>query len=375
MAGLYIHIPFCKQACHYCDFHFSTGLRGKREMVTALLREITLQKDYLAGETLESVYFGGGTPSLLEVTDISRIFETISTHFSIEKGAEITLEANPDDLSRAKIAGLRQTPVNRLSVGIQSFYEPHLRFLNRAHSAQEATNCIRSAQEAGLTNISIDLIYAISHPDHSVWEEDLQRASGLNVPHVSAYCLTIEPRTVFGSWLRKGKLPAPDEHFAAEQFEMLISHLEEHGYEQYEISNFAKPGWYARHNTNYWKNKKYLGIGPSAHSFNGAQRQFNVANNAQYLQAIGEGHLPCMVESLTPAESANEYVMTSLRTQWGCDTGYIRQQYGFDLLQLNGRYLVHCQREDLLTIQDGVIILAAKGKLLADRIASELFIC
>ncbi len=370
-----MHIPFCKQACHYCNFHFTTSLRYKDDLVDALVKEIDLQKSYLPEPVIDTIYFGGGTPSLLEVADIESVFDAIHAHFSVKQNAEITLEANPDDLNRAKIADLSRTPINRFSVGIQSFYEPHLQFLNRAHTAQEATDCILFAQDAGLTNLSLDLIYAIPHPDHSVWEEDLQKVTKLNVPHVSAYCLTIEPRTVFGNWLRKGKLPASDEHFAAEQFEMLVSSLGQHGYEQYEISNFARPGWYARHNTNYWKNKKYLGIGPSAHSFNGTQRQFNVANNAQYQKAIREGNVPCHVENLPPAESANEYVMTSLRTQWGCDTGYVRQQYGFDLMQLNRRYLINCQREDLLRIQDGVITLAAKGKLLADRIASELFIC
>jgi oxygen-independent coproporphyrinogen-3 oxidase len=344
-------------------------------MVAAICREIALQKDYLAGEALESVYFGGGTPSLLEVADLARILEAVHAHFHVADGAEITLEANPDDLSPAKVNGLAATTVNRLSIGIQSFHDPHLRFLNRAHSAGEATDCIRFAQDAGLTNLSIDLIYAIPHPNHSVWEADLQKAIGLGVPHISAYCLTIEPGTVFGNWLRRGKLPAPDEHFAARQFEMLVQGLGGHRYEQYEISNFARPGWYARHNTNYWKNRKYLGVGPSAHSFNGVQRQFNVAHNAQYLKAIGEGRVPGTTETLTPAESANEYIMTSLRTQWGCDTAYVRQQFGFDLLQLNRRYLGNCQQQNLLMIRDGVITLATKGKLLADRIAADLFIC
>jgi oxygen-independent coproporphyrinogen-3 oxidase len=344
-------------------------------MVAAICREIALQKDYLAGETLESVYFGGGTPSLLEVADVGRIFDAVHAHFHVADGAEITLEANPDDLSPAKIAGLAATPVNRLSIGIQSFHDPHLRFLNRAHSAREAADCIRLTQDAGLSNLSIDLIYAIPYPDHSVWEADLEKALALQVPHVSAYCLTIEPGTVFGNWLRRGKLPAPDEHFAAEQFERLVGGLGRHGYEQYEISNFAQPGWYARHNTNYWKNRKYLGVGPSAHSFDGAGRQYNVANNAQYLKAIKEGRVPGTPESLTPAESANEYIMTSLRTQWGCDTGYVQRQFGFDLLQLNRRYLGNCQQQNLLTIRDGVITLAAKGKLLADRIVADLFIC
>jgi oxygen-independent coproporphyrinogen-3 oxidase len=374
VAGLYIHIPFCKQACFYCDFHFSTGQQNRNDVVQALCREIGMQKDYLGGEPLESVYFGGGTPSLLNQQELNYIFEAIGQHFAVLPGAEITLEANPDDLDEEKISWLRHTQVNRLSVGIQSFHDPHLKFLNRAHTAAEAGKCVRLAQDAGLTNISIDLIYAIPHPDHSVWDLDLQTAAILEVPHISAYCLTIEPRTVFGNWLRQGKLPAPDEHFAATQFEKLVEFLEKYGYEQYEISNFAKPGHYARHNTNYWKDKKYLGIGPSAHSFDGTVRQFNVASNAGYVKAIRRGEVPGTVEHLTPAERANEYIMTSLRTSWGCDTRYIEQTFGFNLLQLNHQFLERYHRQDLLKTRDNVITLTRKGKLLADRIASDLFV-
>jgi oxygen-independent coproporphyrinogen-3 oxidase len=374
VAGLYIHIPFCKQACFYCDFHFSTGQQNRNDIVQALCREIGMQKDYLGGEPLESVYFGGGTPSLLNQQELNYIFEAIGQHFAVLPGAEITLEANPDDLDEEKISWLRHTQVNRLSVGIQSFHDPHLKFLNRAHTAAEAGKCVRLAQDAGLTNISIDLIYAIPHPDHSVWDLDLQTAAILEVPHISAYCLTIEPRTVFGNWLRQGKLPAPDEHFAATQFEKLVEFLEKYGYEQYEISNFANPGHYARHNTNYWKDKKYLGIGPSAHSFDGTVRQFNVASNAGYVKAIRRGEVPGTVEHLTPAERANEYIMTSLRTSWGCDTRYIEQTFGFNLLQLNHQFLERYHRQDLLKTRDNVITLTRKGKLLADRIASDLFV-
>jgi oxygen-independent coproporphyrinogen-3 oxidase len=374
VAGLYIHIPFCKQACFYCDFHFSTGQQNRNDVVQALCREIGMQKDYLGGEPLESVYFGGGTPSLLNQQELNYIFEAIGQHFAVLPGAEITLEANPDDLDEEKISWLRHTQVNRLSVGIQSFHDPHLKFLNRAHTAAEAGKCVRLAQDAGLTNISIDLIYAIPHPDHSVWDLDLQTAAILEVPHISAYCLTIEPRTVFGNWLRQGKLPAPDEHFAATQFEKLVEFLEKYGYEQYEISNFANPGHYARHNTNYWKDKKYLGIGPSAHSFDGTVRQFNVASNAGYVKAIRRGEVPGTVEHLTPAERANEYIMTSLRTSWGCDTRYIEQTFGFNLLQLNHQFLERYHRQDLLKTRDNVITLTRKGKLLADRIASDLFV-
>lgn len=373
MAGLYIHIPFCRQACHYCDFHFSTSLKQKDAVLQALQQEIVLQKEYLSGETVETVYFGGGTPSLLSADEINTIFSTISRHITVADSAEVTLEANPDDLNRAKLRALRQTPVNRFSIGIQSFYEPHLRFLNRAHTTQEAHQSIKEAQDAGFSNLTIDLIYAIPHPDHSVWEADLTQAIRLDVPHISAYCLTIEPQTTFGNWLRKGKIQVIDEHYAADQFEMLVHTLHAHGYEQYEISNFARPGKYSRHNTAYWMNRKYLGIGPSAHSFNGSTRQYNVLNNARYIAALQRRELPFTLEQLTPADRVNEYIMTSLRTQWGCSLVHVKNSFDVDLKTLHPAYLQKGLANGLFTLDNEVIRLTLKGKLMADRIAANLF--
>ncbi|MFC0183923.1 radical SAM family heme chaperone HemW [Pseudarcicella hirudinis] len=283
---LYIHIPFCKQACHYCDFHFSTSLKAKKEIITSICNEIRLQKDYLADKNLETVYFGGGTPSILNEEDLAMIFETISHHFNIKKDAEITLEANPDDLTKEKLQLFKKYQINRLSIGIQSFNENHLKSLNRVHNAHEAESCVKYSQDLGIENISIDLIYAIPAPDHLIWEDDLAKATSLGINHISAYSLTIEPQTVFGKWLKQGKIQAIDDEFAARQFEMLIDTLAAKGYEQYEISNFASESLYSRHNTSYWKQEEYLGVGPSAHSFNGSSRQYNISNNALYVKSI-----------------------------------------------------------------------------------------
>lgn len=343
-------------------------------MVQALHRELALQKNYLEGEPIQTVYFGGGTPSVLDADEINALFETITRYVDLADDTEVTLEANPDDLSREKIQSLRQTPINRFSIGIQSFYEPHLRFLNRVHSAREAGSSVKEAQDAGFINLTIDLIYAIPHPDHSVWERDLAQALMLNVPHISAYCLTIEPQTAFGNWLRKGKLPAIDEQYAADQFEMLVGALQAEGYEQYEISNFARPGFHSRHNTAYWMNRKYLGIGPSAHSFNGITRQYNVSNNAQYTAALQRGEIPFTREELTLADRANEYMMTSLRTQWGCNLTHLQSAFGVDLRNLHRTYFRKGLENGLFTLEDDTIRLTLKGKLLADQIAAHLLI-
>jgi oxygen-independent coproporphyrinogen III oxidase len=374
LSGLYLHIPFCKQACHYCDFHFSTSTRLKSELVAAICREIALQKDYLDTRTLETVYFGGGTPSLLSPEELSQVMDSIHRHFQLEAGAEITLEANPDDLDSDKLRVLQASGINRLSIGIQSFYEPHLKYLNRAHNAREAQQCVRLAQDAGFENITIDLIYAIPFTDHSVWETDLQTATQLGVPHLSAYCLTIEPQTAFGKWVRTGKMPLVDEEFSVTQFQMLIAHLEAQGYEQYEISNFARPGHYSRHNTNYWRRVPYLGIGPSAHSYNGSSRQSNVANNAQYLKALATDVIPATLESLSIEDQVNEYLMTSLRTQWGCNLSELREWSGVNLLDQHQALIAEYQRRGLLHFRNNILQLTPAGKLLADQIASDLFI-
>ncbi len=351
-------------------------------MVEAMCQELNLQKEYLKSQLpvilgekipLQTVYFGGGTPSLLNECDLQLIFDTIQQFFTLLPDAEVTLEANPDDLTQEKLYLFRQFPINRLSIGIQSFHESHLQYINRAHTASQAENCVRLAQQAGFDNLSIDLIYAIPSIDHALWQADLERAVQLGVSHISSYCLTIEPKTAFGKWLARGKIKAADEEFAAQQFEILVDYLDRNGFEQYEISNFAKPGCYSHHNSSYWKQKPYLGIGPSAHSYNGSVRQYNVANNALYLKAIGEGQIPCTIEELTVKEQINEYVMTSIRTQWGCDTRELSRCYGVDILALHQSYLQNCQNKGLLLINDHTIQLTLKGKLLADQISSDLF--
>lgn len=370
---LYLHIPFCKQACHYCDFHFSTSLGQKSALVDALCAEISLQKDYLPGKTLETIYFGGGTPSLLTENELGQIFAAIHTYFTVSPTAEITLEANPDDLTEDQLRMLHRY-VNRLSIGIQTFDEATLRWMNRAHTATEAETCVRLAREAGFANLSVDLIYGIPDRDKSLWHVDLHNVLALNVPHISAYALTIEPDTAFGRWQQTGKLPPADENVAAEQFDELRYALTGAGYEHYEISNLARPGHYARHNTAYWQRRPYLGIGPSAHSYNGTSRQYNIANNARYIADIGQGTLPATVEELTPADQVNEYLLTGLRTQWGCSLTELDVLFGTDFARAQARDLADLYASGWLIRHDDRLRLTDAGKLFADRVAATLFV-
>ena len=375
MAGLYLHIPFCKQACHYCDFHFSTSLGLKSRLVEAIGRELELRRAYLPPDTtLETIYFGGGTPSLLTAAELGQIFAAIHRHFAVSPQAEITLEANPDDLSTAKLAELRAAGINRLSIGLQSFYEPHLRLMNRAHTAEESTTAVRRAQNAGFENLSIDLIYGVPAPGHHIWEADLANAFALGVPHVSAYGLTIEPGTAFGHRLQKGTFKAAPDEFVATQFEMLLAAMRAHGYAQYEISNFCRPGRESRHNANYWRGVPYLGLGPSAHSYDGQNRLFTVANNPQYVAAVLErGEVPVTVDALSATDRANEYLLTTLRTANGCDLAHLRTHHGLDLPTARATYLAELQANGWATIQNEVLTLTDAGKLLADHITLELF--
>ena len=370
---LYLHIPFCKRACHYCDFHFSTNLSQKSALVDALCAEIQLQKNYLPNAPLETIYFGGGTPSLLTEAELAQLFAAIHTRFTVLPTAEITLEANPDDLTNHKLRMLRQY-VNRLSIGIQTFDETTLRWMNRAHTATEAERCVSLAREAGFENLSVDLIYGIPERDASCWPYDLQKMLALDVPHLSAYALTIEPDTAFGRWQHQGKLPLVDEALAAEQVEQLTQALQETGYEHYEISNFARPGHYARHNTAYWQRKPYLGIGPSAHSYNGHSRQYNIANNARYTAEISRGNLPAEVEQLTPADIVNEYLLTGLRTQWGCSLTELNALLGADFAQYQSSDLTALYKTGWLIRQNDLLVLTNAGKLFADRVAATLFV-
>lgn len=343
-------------------------------MVNAICQEIRLQKHYLQHRNLSSIYFGGGTPSLLEEKDLALIFETIHQYYHVLADAEITLEANPDDLTLDKLRSFVRFGINRLSIGIQSFNESHLKKINRIHTAQEAETCVKRSQDTGIDNLSIDLIYAIPAESHAIFENDLAKASALHLNHISAYCLTIEPKTVFGKWLKQGKIEVINDEFASQQFEILVSHLATNGFEQYEISNFARDHHYALHNTSYWKQEEYLGVGPSAHSYNHVSRQYNIANNAQYLKALATNQLPASIEVLTKEDNINEYLLTGLRTKWGCDLKKLNLLLENDFLELNQAILASQFSEGFLRIEQDTLLITEKGKLFVDRIASDLFL-
>lgn len=374
MAGIYIHIPFCKQACHYCDFHFSTNLQSKEEMLLAISKEVILQKKYLAGEIIETIYFGGGTPSLLSSEELSQLLQTVYAHFEVAPFPEITLEANPDDLSFEKLSSFSEANINRLSIGIQSFDDNHLTYLNRAHNSQEALSCIEDARKVGIDNISIDLIYAIPSDNHDLWRKDLAQAIALKPTHISSYCLTIESSTAFGNWLKRGKIKSINDEYAAQQFEILLSTLKENGFEQYEVSNFCLPNQYSKHNSNYWRQEKYLGVGPSAHSYNGINRQFNISSNKKYVDAINQKIVPFTLDQLNHKDHINEYLLTTLRTKWGASLHKIEHTYQHDLLGVNEAYINDLLKRGLAKIENSALILTDQGKLFADKIASDLFL-
>ncbi|NCD71575.1 radical SAM family heme chaperone HemW [Mucilaginibacter agri] len=372
MAGIYIHIPFCKQACYYCDFHFSTSLKYKDDMLDAIIREITLQKNYLLGDSIETIYFGGGTPSLLDAGDINRIIDTLGQHHSISSDSEITLEANPDDLDQQKVQALRSTAVNRFSIGIQSFYDEDLFWMNRAHRSAEAEASVKRAQDAGFENITVDLIFGYPLLTDTKWKHNMDTVFALQVPHVSAYSMTVEPQTALASFIKK-KVYAPlNEQQSAEQFLKLADAMQVKGFEHYEISNYAKPGHYSKHNTNYWRGVKYLGLGPSAHSFNGEARQWNIANNAKYISAINNNEIPAETEVLSEKDRLNEYVMTSLRTMWGLDLNHLETiAVGAKTERL--KPATEFLEKEWITQKDSKLVLTREGQLYADTIAAELF--
>ena len=372
MAGIYIHIPFCKQACHYCDFHFSTSLAYKDELLPALINEIKLQKDYLAGETIETIYFGGGTPSLLSEYEINQLIGTITALHTVSDSAEITLEANPDDLDKVKLQSLIHTPVNRFSIGIQSFFDDDLQWMNRVHRSAEAESAVKRAQDTGFENITVDLIYGYPLLNDEKWKHNFNKVFELAVPHISAYSMTVEPNTALASFIRKKRQPAMSDEQSAGQFIMITDAMQLNGFEHYEISNFCKPGAYSRHNSNYWKGVKYLGIGPSAHSYNGETRQWNIPNNPKYIRSIGTGAIPAETEILTEADRLNEYTMTSLRTMWGLDLDKINSIANGSAPVLLTAATAFFDK-DWLMKKDNTIYLTQKGKLYADHIASELF--
>ncbi|AJA68669.1 hypothetical protein MODO_0253 [Myroides odoratimimus] len=372
MAGIYIHIPFCKQACHYCDFHFSTSLKKKEEMLAGLKHEMALRQTELDGEIIETIYFGGGTPSILEVDEINDLIQTVYNLFEVNENPEITLEANPDDLDKATLYKLAASRVNRLSIGIQSFYEDDLKMMNRAHNSTEAIECLEIATSL-FDNISIDLIYGIPNMSNERWLSNVQRILDLGIPHISCYALTVEERTALNKLIKKGVIPSPEEEVAHQHFMLLIETLKSNGYIHYELSNFAKSGYYSKNNSAYWLGKKYLGIGPSAHSFDGVHRSWNIANNSLYIKDISEDKLPREIEELNLTDRYNEYIMTGLRTIWGVDLTRVEREFGKTyhdyLVKLSASFL----EEELMHKEGDILTITNKGKFLSDGIASDLF--
>ena len=371
MAGIYIHIPFCKQACYYCDFHFSTSMKRKDDIVNCIIREIEMRKNELNNEIIETIYFGGGTPSLLSQNEIDAIINAVFNYHEVDQ-PEITLEANPDDLSEEKIKELAKSKVNRLSIGIQSFFEHDLKLMNRAHNSEEAKKCLEIATKY-FDNISLDLIYGIPGASHEQWEQNIDIALGFNVPHISSYALTVEPKTALANFVEKEIIPDVDDEQAEIQFFMLIDKLDDAGFIHYETSNFGKEGYLSRNNSAYWQGKNYLGIGPSAHSYNGRERSWNIRNNAKYVKAIQINELPIERETLTKKDSYNEYIMTGLRTIWGVSMDKVENDYGKKyrtyLENQSEKYI----QEELLYLHNGNLKTTEKGKFLSDGIASDLF--
>ncbi|HOS49561.1 MAG TPA: radical SAM family heme chaperone HemW [Bacteroidia bacterium] len=374
MAGIYLHIPFCRQACHYCDFHFSTSHKNKDEFVLSLLKEIELRRDYLQGEKIDTIYFGGGTPSLLSADEIARIIDRLQQFHDLSGVKEVTLEANPDDLTATYLRKLRHTAVNRLSIGIQSFRDEDLKLMNRAHDSKQAQRCVPEAADIGFENITIDLIYGIPGLSQSDWQRNLETALQLPINHLSSYCLTVEPKTALTFQVNKGKVPAVNDDEAADQFDYLISFTEAAGMPWYEVSNFAKPGFESKHNSSYWTGARYLGLGPAAHSFNGKNRSWNVKSNAGYIQQINENILPSEEETLTAEERFNEVVLTSLRTRKGLTLSDIRKYGNENTLKSILEIARKKSDRELLELGDEKIVLTRKGLLFADAIASEFFI-
>ena len=373
MAGIYIHIPFCKQACFYCDFHFSTSLKKKDELIACLIKEIEIRKDEFQNRIIETIYFGGGTPSLLTTQEIHSIIDAVYANHTVIEKPEITLEANPDDLLEEKIIELSKSPINRLSIGIQSFFEKDLKLMNRAHNSKEAKKCLEIATQY-FSNISLDLIYGIPDCTHQEWKENIQTALSFEIPHISSYALTVEPKTALDSFIKKGIIKNVDDEKAEEQFNILIDELQKANFVHYETSNFGKQGFFSKNNSSYWLGKPYLGIGPSAHSFDGETRSWNVRNNSKYINTIQQNKLPIEREILSKKDRYNEYIMTGLRTIWGVSLAKINTDFGEKYVEYLENQSKKFIEQELLYIENQILLTTKKGKFLSDGIASDLFL-
>lgn len=389
MSGIYIHIPFCKQACHYCDFHFSTSLKKKGEMIAALAKEIELRKSELLdsarsdSEVVETIYFGGGTPSILQVSDLKLLIDAVYKNYKVVENPEITIEANPDDLisqalsfraqSRNLYEEYHSIGINRLSIGIQSFFEDDLKLMNRAHNSAEAKECLALASQY-FDNISLDLIYGIPGMSNEKWLQNIETALSFKIPHISSYALTVEPKTALHTFIQKGIIPQPDDEVAQEHFQILVDKLTENNFIHYELSNFGKENYFSKNNSSYWLGKKYIGIGPSAHSYDGEKRGWNVSNNTLYIKSIQENKLPLETEILSKTDRYNEYIMTGLRTIWGISLDRIENEFGKSYLDYLNQQSAKYIEDHLLFVDENVLRTTKNGKFLSDGIASDLFL-
>ncbi|WP_153640793.1 radical SAM family heme chaperone HemW [Prolixibacter sp. NT017] len=373
MAGIYFHIPFCKTHCHYCDFHTSCRLADLPGVMKAEFRELSLRKNYLGDEVVDTIYLGGGTPSLLGLDYLKKIQESVHSLFKVNNEAEWTIEANPDDLEQKYLYDLQKSGFNRLSIGTQSFDEEILKYLNRRHNAQQSVRSVLLAREAGFQNISADLIYGIPGLSKEAWERSVDTVVNLDVEHVSAYHLTYHEGTVLYQRLQDGKLSEVPDEVSLEQYEYLVSALKNAGYEHYEVSNFAKPGYYSRHNSAYWKEKKYLGIGPSAHSYDGLSRQWNIRSNPQYVQLVNDNQKFFDIEELSEVDRYNDYIITSLRTIWGIDIRKIETEWNSELGRHFHKSLAKYCGTDLVFVEDDILRLTEKGIFVSDRIMEDFF--
>lgn len=373
MSGIYIHIPFCKQACHYCDFHFSTSMKKKEEMVLAIAKEIQMRKSEFVNEEVETIYFGGGTPSVLTSEEINFLITEVYKNYSVSENPEITIEANPDDLSSERIIELSKSRINRLSIGIQSFFEEDLQLMNRAHNSAEAKKCLEEATKY-FDNISLDLIYGIPAMSNEKWKQNIETALSFGIPHISSYALTVEPKTALNKLIQTGKIAEPKDEVAQEHFAILVEMLEANDFIHYELSNFGKENYFSKNNSAYWLGKKYIGIGPSAHSYDGVSRSWNVSNNSIYIKSIQENKLPNETEILSIADRYNEYVMTGLRTIWGVSLDRIGTEFGSEYLEYLNKQAQKFLDDDLVFVEKNILKPTPKGKFLTDGIASDLFI-
>ncbi len=375
MSGIYIHIPFCKQACHYCDFHFSTSLKLKSNLVEAILTEIDLRLPYLKNKNIETIYFGGGTPSLLSEKELFLILEKLYKTYNVSSHAEITLEANPDDLSIDKLKELKRLEINRLSIGLQSFNDEELIWMNRAHTAAESEASVKRSQDKGFENISIDLIYGSKFSNLTNWKKTLDKTISLDVKHISSYNLTIEDKTKLGHDFKVKKEMAIDDEKSSELFLEMIDRLEKNKFIHYEISNFGKENWFSNHNSNYWKGIDYIGFGPSAHSFDGVSRQWNISNNSLYIKNVNDTNESYFEkELLSEVDQFNEYILTSLRTIWGIDAEVLKNKFSSEIIHSFNRNINTYISKGMVTFTNNQYVLTSNGKLFADRIASELFV-